>query len=116
MSRLRILLVEDHEDTLRSMERLLREKHVVHSAQSIAAALDAAGAHSFDLVICDLGLPDGSGIDLMSALRDKHNLRGICLSGYALEDDVLRSKRAGFVHHLIKPIDVQQLEKIIDSL
>jgi signal transduction histidine kinase/CheY-like chemotaxis protein len=114
--RLRILLVEDHEDTRKSMVRLLSRKHEVVAVHNVAAAMQAAGRERFNLVISDLGLPDGSGLDLMQRLRERHNLHGICLSGYGMDSDVARSAAAGFRHHLIKPIDLQKLESAIASL
>ena len=66
----RVLLVDDHADTLRSMDRLLRVRgYQVCVASTVAAALEAAATHPFDLLISDVGLPDGSGMDLMRELR-----------------------------------------------
>jgi CheY-like chemotaxis protein len=112
---LNILLVEDHEDTSRIMSMLLRGLgHGVRTAPNMAAALEASSAESFDLVISDIGLPDGSGIELMRQLKEKHaELRGIALSGFGMEDDVLRSKEAGFVEHITKPVNFQRLEGVI---
>ena len=113
---LRILLVEDHEDTAEAMADLLRLiGHEVTVAGSVAAALAAAGdGHGrLDLVVSDLGLPDGSGQDLMRELARLYGLRGIALSGYGMEDDVRRSHEAGFLHHLTKPVDLQMLKAAI---
>ena len=114
--RLRILLVEDHDDTRTSLARLLGRTHTVRDVPTVETALSVAGSESFDLVISDIGLPDGSGLELMRALRDKHGLKGICLSGFGMEDDIARSAEAGFHHHLTKPIDLKKLETIIYSL
>lgn len=113
---LRILLVEDHDDTRASLTRLLRRRHLVQDVQSIGSALDAASAAPFDLVISDLGLPDGSGLELMRQLRAQYQLKGICLSGYGMEEDVSQSKEAGFAHHLTKPIDFDRLESTIELI
>jgi signal transduction histidine kinase/CheY-like chemotaxis protein len=112
---LKILLVEDHEDTSRIMSMLLRGLgHGVKTAPNMAAALEASAAESFDLVISDIGLPDGSGIELMRQLKQRHaELRGIALSGFGMEDDVARSKQAGFVEHITKPVNFQRLEGVI---
>lgn len=115
-ARLRILLVEDHEDTRLSLARLLGRRHVVCEAQDIASALDAAGNESFDLVISDLGLPDGTGYQLMQQLRERHQLKGICLSGFGMQEDISRSAEAGFDHHLTKPIDIHKLEAVIEAI
>jgi PAS domain S-box-containing protein len=112
---LRILLVEDHDDTRRSMSRLLGRCHVVRDANSVASALRIASGEPFDVVISDLGLPDGSGLDLMRQLRERFNLQGICLSGFGMEDDIARSADAGFRHHLTKPVDLRKLESVIQS-
>jgi PAS domain S-box-containing protein len=113
---LRILLVEDHEDTRRSLVRLLGRTHTVREAPSVESALAAAKEEQFDLVISDVGLPDGNGLELMRILRDDHGLKGICLSGFGMEEDIARSSDAGFCEHLTKPIDIQKLEAIIHSL
>jgi DNA-binding response OmpR family regulator len=113
--RLRILLVEDHDDTRMSLARLLGRLHTVRDVPSIEAALAAASRESFDLVISDIGLPDGSGLELMQSLRG-YGIKGICLSGFGMEDDIARAAEAGFDHHLTKPIDLRKLENIIDSL
>ncbi|HEX8295835.1 MAG TPA: PAS domain S-box protein [Chthoniobacteraceae bacterium] len=108
----RLLLVEDHEPTLHVLSRLLiRAGHQVVTAGNVADALAAADAHRFDLVVSDLGLPDGTGIELMEKLRAKHGLRGIALSGYGMEEDLVRSREAGFITHLIKPVDFHQLTR-----
>ncbi len=110
--RLAILLVEDHEDSRRLMARLLRGlDHEVRTAGSVQEALREAEAGPLDLVISDLGLPDGSGLELMRELRRRQNARGICLSGYGMEEDIRRSKEAGFAEHLTKPIDLPRLTR-----
>lgn len=113
---LRILLVEDHDDTRRNMMRLLTAlHHTVFPAHNAATALRQASKETFDLVVSDIGLPDESGLDLMKKLRSRHNLTGICLSGYGMEDDIVRSREAGFSEHLTKPINFQRLEQAIDQ-
>ena len=78
------------------------------------AALIAAGAEDFDLVISDVGLPDGSGLELMRELRDRYSItKGICLSGFGMESDIERSMEAGFEVHLIKPVNIERLAEIL---
>ena len=114
---LHILLVEDHDATLQVLTRLLiRTGYRVTSVNTITAAQSEAEANRFDLVISDLGLPDGSGNELMEKLRDQHGLRGIALSGYGMEEDVDRSRKSGFQAHLIKPIEMNQLRRTILSV
>jgi signal transduction histidine kinase/CheY-like chemotaxis protein len=117
-ARLRVLLVEDHSDTARALADLMRmHGHEVRVAGSVAQALAAAaGDGGFDLVISDLGLPDGSGQDLMRHLAQRFGLRGIALSGYGMEDDVRRSREAGFERHLTKPVNLDALESAIQEV
>jgi PAS domain S-box-containing protein len=110
----RVLLVDDHEDTLRIMARLLRGLGcTVTTANAVATALKAAERGEFDLLISDIGLPDGSGLDIMRRLKARYNIRGIALSGFGMDKDLLRSQEAGFEQHLTKPVNVQSLRAAI---
>jgi signal transduction histidine kinase len=114
---LRLLLVEDHEDTLKLMARLLqRASYDVTAVRTVGTALESAAQHSYDLVISDLGLPDGSGHELMRALREKYGMKGIALSGFGAAEDVASSRDAGFAMHLTKPIDFRLLESAIEQV
>jgi len=111
---LRVLVVEDDVPTLRAIEKLLLlSRHRVIPATSVATALEAAAREPLDLVISDLGLPDGLGYDLMRQLTELHGVRGIALSGYGMSSDVEKSRQAGFMEHLIKPIDADTLDAVI---
>ncbi|HEV8378794.1 MAG TPA: ATP-binding protein, partial [Tepidisphaeraceae bacterium] len=111
---LRILLVEDHQSTLVMLGKLLSAmQHQVTLATSIAAAEKALESNSFDLLISDLGLPDGLGYELMQRARSRYGIKGIALSGYGMDSDIERSKQAGFLEHLTKPIDMDTLEAAI---
>jgi len=112
---LRILLVEDEPDTARAMRHLLKaDGHSVLWAADVADAMKHAEANQFDLLLSDLGLPDGSGIDLMRALRQQGLMfPGIVLSGYGQDQDLARTEEAGFAAHLIKPLSVQMLRDAI---
>ena len=113
---LRVLLVEDHEDTAEIFARLLRRYgYSVEVASSVSSAL-AIDATSFDLLLCDVGLSDGSGRDLMRTLRRARPVSGIALSGYGTEDDLRASKEAGFAMHLTKPVDFAELLAAIAKL
>jgi PAS domain S-box-containing protein len=113
---LRILLVEDHEATRYSLERLLhRRGYEVRAVITAKAAIDAAAAESFDLVLSDIGLPDESGFSLMRELRGRFGLRGIALTGYGMEEDMIKSSDAGFITHLTKPISVKVLEAALEK-
>ncbi len=114
---LRLLLVEDHQSTLDVLAHLLtRAGHRVTTAVSVSGALKLAGADRFDAVISDLGLPDGTGFELMEKLHAAHGLRGIALSGYGMDEDLRRSHEAGFGAHLTKPIDFARLERALEDL
>ena len=117
---LRILLVEDHVDTAEAIAELLRTLgHEVEVAYDVATALAAAAEiqsrepAGIDLVVSDLGLPDGSGLDLMRELAWRYSLKGIALSGYGMEEDLRRSREAGFERHLTKPVNFQALQAVL---
>jgi two-component system CheB/CheR fusion protein len=101
----RILLVEDHRVTAEIMRTILTEAgHTVEMREDVATALKLADEQAFDLLMSDLGLPDGSGHDLLRELRERgHALPAIALSGYGQEEDIERSCAAGFAAHLVKP-------------
>jgi CheY-like chemotaxis protein len=112
----RILVVEDHLATRVSLARLLQRRgHDVTCASSVAEALDCASKKSFDLVVSDIGLPDGDGYSLMSRLREDYQLTGIALSGYGMEQDIARGRAAGFNEHLIKPVSVHALDRALHT-
>jgi signal transduction histidine kinase/HAMP domain-containing protein len=112
---MRILLVEDHEDTNRSLTNLLQRRgYHVQSALTFQSALDLGAMEQFDVLISDLGLPDGSGIDLIQKLASKPPL-GIALTGFGMEQDIRRSREVGFQHHLVKPIDLNKLDSLIQQ-
>jgi signal transduction histidine kinase len=115
---LRILLVEDHADTARIMRRLLAtDGHAVQWAADVASGFDLAASHDFDLLLSDLGLPDGTGVDLMRSLRQAGStLPGIALSGYGQDQDLARSRAAGFSTHLVKPVNPGELRAAIAEL
>ena len=113
---MRVLLVEDHEDTNRSLTSLLRRRgYDVQAAHSVQSALDLAANEQFDVLVSDIGLPDGSGIELMKAINSKNPIFGIALTGFGMEEDVRRSHDVGFHHHLIKPVDLNRLDSLIQQ-
>lgn len=116
--KLRILLVEDHADTARIMARLLAaDGHTIALADSVQSAQTAAAASSFDVLMSDLGLPDGSGHDLMRELRSTGNsLPGIALSGYGSAEDVRCSLESGFAEHLTKPVSIESLHAALERI
>jgi len=111
---LKILLVEDHEDSRSAMTRLLRTlRHRIESASSVSDALTVAERFEFDLLISDIGLPDGSGLDLMRTLSARQRVRGIALTGYGSAGDVAEALEAGFIMHLTKPVRVEELKAAV---
>jgi CheY-like chemotaxis protein len=112
---LKILLVDDHEDTCSALEKLLaRRGHLIAVAHNVRAAMEAAVRNKFDLLISDIALPDGTGMDLMMQLRAISNVLGIAISGFGNNSDIERSLRAGFSEHLIKPVKLDNLEAAIE--
>ena len=114
---LRLLLVEDHADSAAALADLLGLLgHQVTLAGSVAAALEAAEkAGDLDLVVSDIGLPDGSGLDLMPELARRFGVKGIALSGYGMEEDLRKSRAAGFALHLTKPVTLRALQAAIET-
>lgn len=113
----RILLIEDHADTLRSLTHLLtRRGHSVTPAQSGAEAREQFERDSFDLIVSDLALPDCSGSELIAELLALRSTPAIALSGYGTESDIQSAKTAGFSEHLTKPIDLEKLMEAVNRL
>ncbi len=113
----RLLLVEDHEDTNLSLTRMLRRRgYEVHPAFDVRSALDLAAANEFDVLVSDIGLPDGTGTDLFRTLRAQRQIFGIALSGYGMEEDICRSRDVGFSHHLVKPVDLNKLDFLLQEM
>jgi PAS domain S-box-containing protein len=113
-SGLNVLLVEDNRETLRYLTLILQQRsYNVVPVDRVSAALDAAREVRFDLLISDIELPDGTGLELMHGLGGGQTLPGIAISGYGSEEDLRNSARAGFAEHLTKPIDVNRLESAI---
>ena len=112
-----ILLVEDHPDTGHVLRRMLTNAgYTVSLAGTTTAARALAAEKHFDLVVSDLGLPDGTGLELMKHLRSCHDLRGIALSGFGTDEDRGASLRAGFDEHLTKPVDWERLKEAVARL
>ena len=111
---LAILLAEDHADTAQLLQRLLqRAGHQVAHANSVAAALALAAGARFELLITDIGLPDGSGVGLLEALRKTRDLPAIAISGFGMKADLDASRAAGFTEHFTKPLDWDRLQDAI---
>jgi len=114
---LSLLIVEDHESSRMVMDHLLTlSGHRVTTAATVHEALAAYKTAPFDVVISDLGLPDGSGLDLMMQIQNIRPVHAIALSGYGMEDDLRSSREAGFAAHLVKPVNIAQLRQLLNQM
>jgi len=112
-----ILVVEDHDDTLRSMKMLLKRLGFeVLAAENMTDALRIAEEQHFDILLSDIGLPDGTGLELLKRLRAKRNIKALALSGFGMDEDIERSQEAGFADHLTKPVSIDRLQAAIAQL
>jgi PAS domain S-box-containing protein len=110
----RLLLVEDDADTRNALTKLLKGKgYSVTAVATVSEALQAGAAEKFDLLLCDLGLPDGDGSDVIRYLKKRSDLRAIALTGFGQEEDVASALEAGFDTHITKPIKLQVLHETI---
>lgn len=113
----RVLLVEDHAETLRVLSLALRDQgHHVTAVGTMRSALEAMHDDAMDLIVCDIGLPDGDGWQFMEIVRGRHGVLAIAMSGYGSAADQQRSIAAGFAVHLVKPFDPDELFAAIGSL
>jgi CheY-like chemotaxis protein len=114
--RRRILLIEDHLETAEVMAELFRELGydvVMASSCDEALRIDLA---EVDVIVSDLGLPDGSGLELLPRLRQRRYVPALALSGYGMDTDLRAALAAGFERHLTKPVDFGQLVEVIAAL
>jgi DNA-binding response OmpR family regulator len=117
MTAMRILLVEDHEDSANSLARILsKQGHVISIAGTLQEARGAAENQPFDLAICDLGLPDGDGSELMKEFSMKYQFPGIALTGFGMPEDIDRGKNAGFSAIVVKPVAFDQLLAVVEKV
>jgi CheY-like chemotaxis protein len=115
--KLRLLLVDDHADTRTVLSRLLTKcGHEVVTADSARKALEILDAGQFDVLVSDIGLPETSGYELMREVLRRRSMKGIALSGLGMEEDVKRSRDAGFEFHLTKPINFHDLRAILEKI
>jgi CheY-like chemotaxis protein len=116
-SAVNILLVEDQLDTLEACARLLRmDGHVVFTADGYRAALQVAEKEQLDLAICDIGLWDGDGCELLKQLRRLQPLNAIAVTGHTLEQEAAQYLDAGFAAVLWKPLQHSNLADAIFEL
>ena len=114
---LRILVVEDHSDTLEALSRLLDHfGHEISTAEDAQSARDMINSKEFDVILCDIALPDGSGYDLIAEAKRKRPVKAVALSGFAERDDIERGRKAGFDFHLAKPVDFHELRSVLGQI
>jgi DNA-binding response OmpR family regulator len=114
---LRILFVEDHDDTRQTLSRLLRrftyEVVTARDYQTARAILDQC---HFDVLLSDIGLPDGDGCDLVIEAKAKQRLVGIALTAYGTAREVERGVSCGFDHYFVKPLDIYRLRATLEGI
>ena len=95
---------------------LRREGYDVVATTTKSEAVRLCKEHSFDLLIADIGLPDGSGCDLMIELAAMCNIKGIAFTAYGYQEDVARGRIAGFSAYLLKPLALKEILSAIDKV
>ncbi len=113
---LRIFVVEDDRDTSRQLRRYLEKQgHKVAAAASVEEALRGLEYDSYDVLLSDIGLPDGDGWALLEQAHLPTSVCTIAMSGFGTETDKLRSRGAGYQHHLVKPFNLQTLNSLLNE-
>lgn len=111
---LRVFVVEDNAETLKWLQLDLEAAgYEVCTARSVREALEGFSLSKSHVLLSDIGLPDGTGWDILSHLRDCPPSLSIAMSGYGTKEDAQRSRTAGFAHHLVKPFEPEQLYSIL---
>jgi PAS domain S-box-containing protein len=112
-----ILLVEDNPDSLNALAKSLSLLgYEVRPANSLRTALAAAAQDGYDLIVSDLELGDGTGVELLSSLGPSRSAPAIALTGYGSDDDRKLCLEAGFDLHIVKPVQTRQLNEAIRSI
>jgi CheY-like chemotaxis protein len=118
--RRRILVVDDHVDAAESLGLLLRQLgHDVQIVHDGHAALEAARINRPQLVLLDLGMPGVDGYNVVERLRKDGRLAGvrfIAVTGSSHDEARARSRAAGFEEHLVKPVDLEMLRRVLERL
>jgi two-component system CheB/CheR fusion protein len=114
ITRLRVLLVENHEDTLRWLTLYLEDSgHAVTPARTLREASSLLSACGFEVLLSDIGLPDGSGWDLLRQARPPATVFAIAMSGSGISARTSVSRDAGYRYHLVKPFKTAELDKLL---
>lgn len=115
-SKIFVLIVEDDllsADLMRTL--LIGEGYQADCVDSVAEAKKMLREQQYQIIICDISLPDGKGSDVLSAV-DKSRCHAIAISGYSSEEDVQAARNAGFDTYLVKPIDIADLLEALRKL
>jgi hypothetical protein len=114
---LRILVVEDHSDTRQALSRLLSHfGHEISLADGAQNALNLINSKEFDVVLCDIALPDGNGYEVIAQAKRKRTVKAVALTGFNASEDIERGKQAGFDFHLAKPVDFHELRAVLGQI
>jgi DNA-binding response OmpR family regulator len=117
MSKGYLLVIEDHRLTALALKQFLEiSAYRVDVVETVAEALSAATARSYDLLVCDLNLPDGTGWDLLEMLQREQRVRAVAFSAYDDAEHIARSRAAGFMDHIVKGTDPDEVLRRIDAL
>jgi len=113
---LRIFVVENHADTLKYLRLYLEQlNHVVESARTMSDALAVLAREKFDVLISDIGLPDGDGWELLRRAGPSRPGYAIAMSGFGISADRIKSREAGFRSHLLKPFMPDDLDDSLEE-
>jgi len=113
---LRIFVVENHPDTLKWLGLYLEDcGHTVLSARTMGEALEALPSADCQVLISDIGLPDGDGWQLLRDVRLERPLYAIAMSGFGMNADRAKSEAAGYRQHLLKPFKTGELDRMIEE-
>src|SRR5436190_4312482 len=115
---LKFFVVENHQDTLDAIKMFLEAQgHTVEVAPDMKSALKLAPQAKFDVMISDIGLPDGDGWKLMKQLREEiPGLKAIAMSGYGMRADLAKSEAAGYAAHIVKPFGPMELDAALKKV
>jgi CheY-like chemotaxis protein len=113
---LRVYIVENHDDTRTLLALLLEQMgHTTFAAATMSQALNDIPALDCDVLISDIGLPDGDGWELLQKLELPRPIYAVAISGYGMNADRAKSKAVGYRHHLVKPTGPEQLATILEK-
>jgi CheY-like chemotaxis protein len=113
---LRIFVVENHADTLQSLRLYLEDLgHEVTAARNVKEALEKLPGSGVEVLLSDIGLPDGTGWELLEKAGLSPDVFTIAMSGFGMGADSERSFRAGYRHHLLKPFRSDELDSVLEE-